>query len=129
MNNVAKFLEARGQPEAALELATDGDYRFDLAVQLGDLQTALDLATAADSEAKWKQLGELAMTAGRLDVRARQGQVVGGERGGLLSLSAVCCAGSMCDLPVHNILILYDSSNHCEKTHDAAFIAEPMAWK
>ena len=32
MNNVAKFLESRGMPEQALEVATDADYRFELAV-------------------------------------------------------------------------------------------------
>ena len=152
---MAKFLEARGLPEQALSVATDPDYRFELAVraccswilqhiskvcrtgcscykthstvamgggmtchrgssqpaiawtskpmantvadheqkhsssrsdvllpsmnrnvnavqvQLGELEVALDIATAsaAGTEAKWKQLGELAMSSGRLDVR------------------------------------------------------------
>lgn len=70
MNNVAKFLESRGLSEQALAVATDPDYRFELAVQLGELQTALDIAAGSGgTEAKWKQLGELAMTSGRLDVR------------------------------------------------------------
>ena len=66
---MAKFLESRGMPERALEVATDADYRFELAVQLGELDTALAIAGEADSESKWKQLGELAMSAGKLDVR------------------------------------------------------------
>ena len=33
-------MEARGFPEDALRVATDPDYRFDLAVQLGHLQIA-----------------------------------------------------------------------------------------
>ena len=70
MNNVAKFLESRGMPEQALEVATDVDYRFELAVQLGRLETALEIAGESDSESKWKQLGELAMSSGKLDVRA-----------------------------------------------------------
>jgi Coatomer WD associated region len=69
MNNVAKFLEGRGLPELALEVATDPDYRFELAVQLGDLDIALSIAQTSESEAKWRQLGELAMSAGKLDVR------------------------------------------------------------
>lgn len=69
MNNVAKFLEGRGLPEQALEVATDPDYRFELAVQLGDLDIALSIAQTSESEAKWRQLGELAMSAGKLDVR------------------------------------------------------------
>lgn len=33
LNNVAKFLEARGLPDQALSVATDPDYRFELAVK------------------------------------------------------------------------------------------------
>eukprot|EP00884_Botryococcus_braunii_P001163 jgi/Botrbrau1/11047/Bobra.92_2s0018.1 len=68
MNNVAKFLEGRGLPEQAMEVATDPDYRFELAVQLGDLDIALSIAQTSESETKWRQLGELAMSAGKLDV-------------------------------------------------------------
>lgn len=71
MNNVAKFLEGRGFPEQALEVATDPDYRFELAVQLGDLDVALSIVETSESEGKWRQLGELAMSAGKLDVRHR----------------------------------------------------------
>jgi hypothetical protein len=38
--SVAHFLESRGMLEEALEIATDADYRFDLAVQLGKLEVA-----------------------------------------------------------------------------------------
>lgn len=55
--------------EEALEIATDPDYRFELAVQLGQLDTALQIAEASDSEAKWRQLGELALSSGKLEVR------------------------------------------------------------
>lgn len=37
---MARFLESRGMLEDALEIATDPDYRFDLAVQLGRLDDA-----------------------------------------------------------------------------------------
>jgi coatomer subunit beta' len=69
LNNVAKFLEARGLVSEALAVATDPDYRFELAVQQGELSIALSIAEESGSEAKWKQLGELAMSAGKLDVR------------------------------------------------------------
>ena len=52
----------------ALEVATDPDYRFELAVQLGKLETALQIAESADSEGKWRQLSELAMSSGKLQV-------------------------------------------------------------
>lgn len=67
-NSVARFLESRNMLEEALEIATDPDYKFDLAVQLGRLEVAKAIAEDAQSESKWKQLGELAMSAGKLDV-------------------------------------------------------------
>lgn len=38
--SVARFLESRGMIEEALEVATDPDYRFELAMQLGRLEVA-----------------------------------------------------------------------------------------
>ncbi|VAI69856.1 unnamed protein product [Triticum turgidum subsp. durum] len=66
-NSVAHFLESRGMLEEALEIATDADYKFDLAVQLGKLEIAKAIAVEAQSESKWKQLGELAMSTGKLE--------------------------------------------------------------
>lgn len=40
MSSVARFLETRGKLDEALEIATDSDYKFDLAVQLGKLEIA-----------------------------------------------------------------------------------------
>ncbi|XP_024969366.1 coatomer subunit beta'-2-like isoform X2 [Cynara cardunculus var. scolymus] len=67
-NSVAHFLESRGMIEEALEVATDPDYRFELAIHLGKLEIAKDIALVAQSESKWKQLGELAMSTGMLDM-------------------------------------------------------------
>ncbi|KAJ9688486.1 hypothetical protein PVL29_014246 [Vitis rotundifolia] len=67
-NSVARFLEARGMLEDALEVATDPDYRFDLAIQLGRLSTAKEIASEVQSETKWKQLGELAMSNGKFEM-------------------------------------------------------------
>lgn len=39
-DSVARFLESRGMLEDALNVATDPDYKFDLAVQLGKLEMA-----------------------------------------------------------------------------------------
>ncbi len=38
--SLARFLESRGMLEDALEIATDPDYKLDLAVQLGTLEIA-----------------------------------------------------------------------------------------
>lgn len=40
LGSVAKFLESQGMVEDALAIATDLDYKFDLAIQLGRLETA-----------------------------------------------------------------------------------------
>ncbi|PHT32187.1 Coatomer subunit beta'-1, partial [Capsicum baccatum] len=67
-NSVAHFLESRGMIEEALEVATDPDYRFELAIQMGKLEIAKEIAAVAQSESKWKQLGDLAMSSGRLEM-------------------------------------------------------------
>lgn len=67
-NSVAQFLESRNMLEEALAIVTDPDYKFDLAVQLGRLEVAKAIAEESQSESKWKQLGELAMSSGKLDV-------------------------------------------------------------
>ncbi|KAL4457362.1 hypothetical protein ABPG75_012227 [Micractinium tetrahymenae] len=84
-NSIAKFLEAKGMPEQALEVATDPDYRFELAVSLGLLDLALELAGQSDNESKWRQLGELALSNGQLEV-AHQCFVRAKDLGGLLLL-------------------------------------------
>uniref|UniRef100_A0A2N9FTN9 Coatomer subunit beta' n=1 Tax=Fagus sylvatica TaxID=28930 RepID=A0A2N9FTN9_FAGSY len=67
-NSVARFLESRGMIEDSLEVATDPDYRFELAIQLGRLEVAKSIASEVQSESKWKQLGELAMSSGKLEM-------------------------------------------------------------
>ncbi|KAG6481848.1 hypothetical protein ZIOFF_058471 [Zingiber officinale] len=67
-NSVAHFLESRGMIEDALEVATDPNYRFDLSVQLGQFEIAKEIATEVQSESKWKQLGELALSTGKLEM-------------------------------------------------------------
>ncbi|KAI4966050.1 hypothetical protein ZWY2020_046747 [Hordeum vulgare] len=67
-DSVAHFLESRGMLEEALEIATDSNYRFDLAVQLGRVDDAKAIAIEVQSETKWKQLGELAISTGKLEM-------------------------------------------------------------
>lgn len=59
---VSQFLESQGLKEQALQISTDTDHRFDLAVQLGYLELAEEIAKEADSEHKWRQLGDLALS-------------------------------------------------------------------
>ncbi|KAI4350875.1 hypothetical protein L6164_005282 [Bauhinia variegata] len=84
-NSVARFLESRGMLEDALAVAKDPDYRFDLALQLGKLDTAEEIATELQSHVKWKQLGELALSAGKFQM-AEQCLLHGMDLSGLLLL-------------------------------------------
>ncbi|XP_006734262.1 coatomer subunit beta' [Leptonychotes weddellii] len=59
---VAHFLEKQGFKQQALTVSTDPEHRFELALQLGELHIAYQLAVEAESEQKWKQLAELAIS-------------------------------------------------------------------
>ncbi|XP_031415738.1 coatomer subunit beta' isoform X2 [Clupea harengus] len=59
---VAHFLEKQGFKQQALAVSTDSEHRFELALQLGELKIAYQLAVEAESEQKWKQLAELAIS-------------------------------------------------------------------
>ncbi|XP_019519453.1 PREDICTED: coatomer subunit beta' [Hipposideros armiger] len=59
---VAHFLEKQGFKQQALTVSTDPEHRFELALQLGELKIAYQLAMEAESEQKWKQLAELAIS-------------------------------------------------------------------
>jgi len=66
---VAKFLEAQGFKEEALAVTTDLDHKFDLAVELGQIDLAHGLMDeipkedrdTTDTHAKWKRLGDAAL--------------------------------------------------------------------
>jgi coatomer subunit beta' len=93
LNKVARFLESRGDPflfpifllivwnanipsfvdlkELALTVTTDPDHKFDLSLQLDDLDTALDIARSVpelEAETKWKALGDRALAVWRFDL-------------------------------------------------------------
>ncbi|KAG5982993.1 hypothetical protein E4U55_000992 [Claviceps digitariae] len=63
LNKIARFLEGQGHKELALEVATDPEHKFDLALSLNQLDTALELARVADVEHKWKTVGDSALAA------------------------------------------------------------------
>ncbi|KAK8079476.1 coatomer subunit beta' [Apiospora hydei] len=48
MNKIARFLEGQGHKEMALEVATDPEHKFELALSLNQLEIALELAKQAD---------------------------------------------------------------------------------
>ncbi|KAI9797768.1 MAG: hypothetical protein M1825_005702 [Sarcosagium campestre] len=60
---IARFLEGQGHKEMALEVATDSEQKFDLALSLNKLDVALEIAREADAEHKWKTVGDAALVA------------------------------------------------------------------
>jgi coatomer subunit beta' len=62
LNKIARFLEGQGHKELALSIATDPEHKFDLALALGQLPIALELARTADAEHKWKTVGDAALS-------------------------------------------------------------------
>jgi coatomer subunit beta' len=68
-SSVARFLEAQGYKDVALQVSRDQDHKFDLALELGKLDEATALLDATpiqdkdttESTTKWKRLGDLAL--------------------------------------------------------------------
>jgi coatomer subunit beta' len=65
---IAHFLEAQGYKELAFEVSTDSDHKFELAIQLGRLELAHEIAQESDNPQKWKQLSDLAINAFNVDL-------------------------------------------------------------
>eukprot|EP01114_Cavostelium_apophysatum_P002894 TRINITY_DN1259_c0_g1_i4.p1 TRINITY_DN1259_c0_g1~~TRINITY_DN1259_c0_g1_i4.p1 ORF type:complete len:752 (-),score=191.69 TRINITY_DN1259_c0_g1_i4:1154-3091(-) len=84
-NRIAQFLDSQGLKEQALEVSVDPDHRFELAVQLGQLDIAHDIAKVAASEQKWKQLGDLALSNAKMEL-AEQCMLSADDINGLLLL-------------------------------------------
>ena len=49
-------------------IISDAEHKFDLAIQLGDLDSAYTLAKESASEQKWKQLAELATSQAKFEL-------------------------------------------------------------
>ncbi|XP_077998505.1 coatomer subunit beta'-like [Glandiceps talaboti] len=59
-SRVAHFLEKQGFKSQAMAVTIDQDHKFDLAIQLENIQIAHQVAKATQSEEKWKLLADLA---------------------------------------------------------------------
>ena len=60
-NRIARFLEAQDLKEMALEVSTDPEHKFELALQCNNLMLAREMALVSASDLKWKQLGDAAL--------------------------------------------------------------------
>jgi coatomer subunit beta' len=60
-----------GLKELALKITNDPDHKFDLSLQLDDLDTALEITRAVpvlEAEPKWKAIGDKALAVWRFDL-------------------------------------------------------------
>lgn len=105
MNKIARFLEGQGHKELALEVATDPEHKFDLALSLGPeyLSIAEQLAREADVDHKWKTVGDAALAAWRVNL-------------------ATECFTNARDLS--SLYLIYTSSNNREGLENLVKLAE-----
>ncbi|KAK2463732.1 hypothetical protein APHAL10511_004225 [Amanita phalloides] len=73
LNRVARFLEGRDLKELAIQITTDLDHKFELALSLDDLDTATSLARSvpaheAEHKHKWKLVGDRALAVWRFEL-------------------------------------------------------------
>ncbi|KAF8627949.1 hypothetical protein AX17_006102 [Amanita inopinata Kibby_2008] len=71
LNKVARFLEGRDMKELAIQITTDPEHKFDLALSLDDLDTATEIARLVpehEAELKWKSIGDRALAVWRFEL-------------------------------------------------------------
>merc|ERR550532_467738 len=91
---VAHFLEKQGFKQQALAVSNDLDHKFELAIQIGNLKVAYQLAVEIDSDQKWSQLADLATESGNLEM-AQECLHKAQNFGGLLLLATTMGNGEM----------------------------------
>ncbi|KAF8498938.1 coatomer beta [Hysterangium stoloniferum] len=87
-NKVARFLEAQDLKELALQVTIDSDHKFELSLQLDDLDGAIEIARdipSPESDSKWKAIGDRALAVWRFDL-ARECFEKAGDLSALLLL-------------------------------------------
>ncbi|GAA5930239.1 hypothetical protein JCM1841_000612 [Sporobolomyces salmonicolor] len=62
--SIIAYLQKKGFPEIALHFVQDKTTRFDLAIECGNLDVALEMAKAIDREDTWSRLGQQALKQG-----------------------------------------------------------------
>ena len=91
-SKIARFLEGQGYKEEALEVATDPEHRFELALSLDQLDIAVELAREANIEHKWKTVGDAALSAWKMAL-AEECFKNAKDTGALLLLYSSSCNG------------------------------------
>jgi coatomer protein complex subunit alpha (xenin) len=67
--SIIAYLQKKGFAEIALHFVQDEMTRFDLAVESGELEVALEMAKSLDKEDVWKRLADQALKQGNHKVR------------------------------------------------------------
>lgn len=62
--SIIAYLQKKGFPEIALHFVQDKTTRFDLAIECGNLDVALEMAKSIDREDTWSRLGQQALKQG-----------------------------------------------------------------
>ncbi|KAF8733449.1 hypothetical protein AX14_003844 [Amanita brunnescens Koide BX004] len=71
LNRVARFLEGRDMKELAIQITTDPEHKFELALSLDDLDAATEIARSVpehEAEHKWKSIGDRALAVWRFEL-------------------------------------------------------------
>ena len=95
---VARFLETEGRKKLALEVTTDPEQKFDLAIQLKQLNTAYELASQDDAEAKWRIVGDCALNCWKFDIAEKSFKKAKDLSSLLLFYTATCNAEGLEDV-------------------------------
>lgn len=66
--NIIAYLQKKGYPEVALQFVEDPETRFDLALECGNLQVALEQAKILNNNGIWEKLAAEALSQGNLEV-------------------------------------------------------------
>jgi coatomer subunit beta' len=90
---VARFLESQGYKEEALQVTTDPDHKFELAIDLRNMEIAHEVLKETDTgdddstdlQSKWRRLGDLALSNGYIEL-AENCAVRSNDLSGLLLL-------------------------------------------
>jgi coatomer protein complex subunit alpha (xenin) len=69
--SIIAYLQKKGYPEIALHFVQDKTTRFDLAIECGNLEVAVETAKAIDRPDCWARVGQQALKQGNHKVRSR----------------------------------------------------------
>jgi coatomer protein complex subunit alpha (xenin) len=67
-DSIISYLQQKGYPEIAMKFVQDDVTKFNLAIECGDIDTALKSAQKLENQECWKKLGEEALKQGNMNI-------------------------------------------------------------